>query len=365
MKYTAALLALASTALSNPLPQGVTESISPEASAPAGCKPDVDGTFNIQVVNVTSSSAKVKRQQDGILTMTLKGGVLMDQAGRTGYIAANYQFQFDDPPQTGAIYTAGFSLCENGSLAIGDEAVWKQCYSGGFYNLYSEDVTSGQCNEIYIEAINGGGSSGGSTGAATQASDGQPAETGAVTQKSDGQPQETPVSQISDGQPQAATGAPVSQISDGQPQAPTGNPVSQISDGQPQAPTGNPVSQISDGQPQAPTGAPVSQISDGQPQAPTGAPVSQISDGQPQAPTGTPVSQISDGQPQAPTGAPVSQISDGQPQAPTGSPVSQISDGQVQAATGSPSAYTGGMPRPTASLSGLVAAGFVGVVAML
>ena len=44
---------------------------------------------------------------------------------------------------------------------------------------------------------------------------------------------------------------------------------------------------------------------------------------------------------------------------------SQISDGQVQAATGSPSAYTGGMPRPTASLSGLVAAGFVGVVAML
>lgn len=66
------------------------------------------------------------------------------------------------------------------------------------------------------------------------------------------QPQETPVSEISDGQPQV----PVSQIADGQPQA----PVSQISDGQPQAP----VSQISDGQPQAPTGAPVTQISDGQ-----------------------------------------------------------------------------------------------------
>ena len=67
--------------------------------------------------------------------------------------------------------------------------------------------------------------------------------------------------------------------------------------------TGAPVSQISDGQPQAPTGAPVTQISDGQPQAPTGAPVSQISDGQPQAPTGTPVSQISDGQPQVTTSA--------------------------------------------------------------
>lgn len=130
-----------------------------------------------------------QRQKDGILTLTLKGGILKDQAGRTGYVAANYQFQFDDPPQTGAIYTAGFSVCANGSLALGSDAVWKQCYSGGFYNLYSDDVTSGQCNEIYIEAINGGGSSGGSGGsggAATQAPDGQPAETGAVTQISDG-----------------------------------------------------------------------------------------------------------------------------------------------------------------------------------
>ena len=159
------------------------------------------------------------------------------------------------------------------------------------------------------------------------------------------------VSQISDGQPQAPTGAPVSQISDGQPQAPTGAPVSQISDGQPQAPTGAPLSQISDGQPQAATtGAPVSQISDGQPQAATtAAPVSQISDGQPQAPTGTPVSQISDGQPQAATtGAPVSQISDGQPQAATtGAPVSQISDGQPQAPSTPVSEMSDGQPQAT------------------
>lgn len=126
---------------------------------------------------------------------------------------------------------------------------------------------------------------------------------------------------------------PVSQISDGQPQAPTGVPVTQLSDGQPQAPTGSPVTQISDGQPQGPTGAPVSQISDGQPQFPTGPPVTQISDGQPQGPRGSPVTQISDGQPQAPTGAPVTQLSDGQPQVPTGPPVTQISDGQPQVTT--------------------------------
>ena len=118
--------------------------------------------------------------------MTLAGGILKDQAGRTGYVAANDQFQFDDPPQTGAIYTAGFSLCANNSLALGGTAVWWQCLSGSFYNLYA-DKQGDQCNEVYIEAINGGGSGGGgSGGGATQASDGQPAETGAVTQISDG-----------------------------------------------------------------------------------------------------------------------------------------------------------------------------------
>ena len=50
----------------------------------------------------------------------------------------------------------------------------------------------------------------------------------------------------------SASGTPVSVISDGQPQAPTASPVSVISDGQPQAPTASAVSVISDGQPQAP-----------------------------------------------------------------------------------------------------------------
>lgn len=116
--------------------------------------------------------------------MTLAGGVLKDQAGRTGYVAANDQFQFDDPPQTGAIYTAGFSMCANKTLAIGGTAIWWQCLSGEFYNLYA-DKQGNQCNEVYIEAINGGGS-GAASGAATQMSDGQPAETGAVSQISDG-----------------------------------------------------------------------------------------------------------------------------------------------------------------------------------
>lgn len=267
MRYALAPAALAAVAAAVAVPQGVTENITPSTSLPAGCSPDYAGTFEIQVVNVTAP-AKVKRDA---LILTLSGGVLKDAQGRTGYIAANRQFQFDGPAQTGAIYTAGWGVCQNNTLALGGDVVFQQCLSGTFYNLYDE-ATSPQCSPIYIEAINGGR-----------------AASGAASVMPDGQPTARPVSAIADGQPQASTGA-VTQIQDGQIQAPTGHPVSQLADGQLQAPTGAPVTQIGDGQIQAPTtkatGAPVTQISDGQIQAPksTGTPVTQIADGQIQSP---------------------------------------------------------------------------------
>ncbi|KAJ4297806.1 hypothetical protein N0V90_005702 [Kalmusia sp. IMI 367209] len=340
----------------------------PQQSSGSGCEDSRDGSFQISVVNVTDSSSKrsvERRQLSGTLTLTLEDGVLKDQAGRDGYIASNHQFQFDQPIQDGALETSGFSVCSNGTLALGGSAIWYQCYSGGFYNLYDESQGK-QCNPIYIYAQSSGGSTATASGAVSQATDGQPAASTQVSAPA--------VSQITDGQPQAPTSQappPVTQISDGQPQAPTSQGsapvVSQISDGQPQAPTSQApapvVSQISDGQPQAPTSqAPlVSQISDGQPQAPTGAPVTQISDGQVQAPTGAPlVSQISDGQPQAPVATPsgplVSQISDGQPQAPTGN--------YTAPSATSPTEFTGAAATPIAAAGALVA-GLMGMVAML
>jgi len=211
-----------------------------------------------------SLTSSQQRQQDNAmkLEITLKDGVLLDSQQRTGYIAANHQFQFDGPAQTGAIYTAGWSACANGSLALGGEATFHQCLSGDFYNLYDES-TGEQCNEVTIQIVGAGSGSTPSQGAASQLPDGQPQETPAA-----------PVSQIPDGQIQASTsGAPVSQIPDGQIQASTA------------AATGAPVSQIPDGQIQASTAAAVSQIPDGQIQAaPTQSPVQQIPDGQIQAP---------------------------------------------------------------------------------
>jgi hypothetical protein len=86
---------------------------------------------------------------DGLLLCTLQDGVLRDQYSRTGSIVANHQFQFDGPPQAGAIYTGGFSVCQNKSLAIGGSTRWWRCMSGEFGNLY--DTTIGeQCTEIRI-----------------------------------------------------------------------------------------------------------------------------------------------------------------------------------------------------------------------
>lgn len=237
--------------------QGVTARIAPQAPAPAGCQPNYDGRFQISVVNA-STPAKAKRA-GGDLILQLHDGVLTEQTkGAVGYIADNYQFQFDKPPQTGAIYTAGFSACSNGTLALGGSSIFYQCLSGSFYNLYDRHWAP-QCEPIFLAILPYGAAQ--STQVVTSTGSVNAAATGAkptvtsnslISQISDNQPQ-VPTMAI----PQTSSIAVVTMISDGQPQGPKSVatampiPVSQIGDGQPQAPTGV-VSQIGDGQPQAP-----------------------------------------------------------------------------------------------------------------
>ena len=83
------------------------------------------------------------------LTLSLSDGILTDSAGRTGYIASNYQFQFDNPPQSEALYTSGWSVCANGTLALGGTTRFWQCLSGEFYNLYDR-FWAAQCSEVEI-----------------------------------------------------------------------------------------------------------------------------------------------------------------------------------------------------------------------
>ncbi len=183
----------------------------------------------------------------------LSDGLMYDSQGRQAYIAANGQFQFDPPPvQTGAIYTAGWSVCGNGSLAIGGTTQFQQCQSGNIYNLYLNN-SAAQCSPVNIDIIPCSGNTGTNLPAGlTQSADGQPAAKNSASA--------APVSQSPDAQPQASVGAtakPVSQFTDAQPQATaaaTAKPVSQFTDAQPQATAGAsavPVSQYTDAQPQA------------------------------------------------------------------------------------------------------------------
>lgn len=139
--------------------QAVTGLIVPSSTPLPGCLNSRQGTFGISILNATGfntteptpsrRSTELVPRQGGQLTLTLTGGVLTDEQNRTGYIASNYQFQFDGPPQAGAIYTAGWGICGNGTLSLGGQSVFWQCLSGSFYNLYDRNWAV-HCYPIYI-----------------------------------------------------------------------------------------------------------------------------------------------------------------------------------------------------------------------
>ncbi|KAI1772164.1 hypothetical protein F4818DRAFT_444397 [Hypoxylon cercidicola] len=239
MRFTFALLS-ALTGIAIAAPQGVTDKLTPTGAAPAGCTGSFDGNFEITVADVTekrSISQPEKRAEcgsEGVLVLSLKDGTTLDAKQRTGYIASNYQFQFDAPAQAGALFTSGFSVCENNILALGDSTTFYRCLSGTFYNLYDRNWAP-QCEPVSIIAVPCGADT-----PAAQIPDGQVIGTSVV--------QTTIVTALPDGQPQVVTttvGVPICQIGDGQVQqgstpcvsitaVPTSTyvPVSEYTDGQ-------------------------------------------------------------------------------------------------------------------------------------
>ena len=128
------------------------------ASANAKLPRDISSTSETLFLNfdgaeipmaVDRHTKPVGCSKNGTLEIALQNGVLTDALGRTGYIASNYQFQFDKPAQHGALYTAGFSACEGNLLALGNSTIFYQCRSGNFYNLYDR-YWAAQCEPIEL-----------------------------------------------------------------------------------------------------------------------------------------------------------------------------------------------------------------------
>ncbi|KAJ4288706.1 hypothetical protein N0V88_007240 [Collariella sp. IMI 366227] len=220
------LLVVFATAVGLARTQGVTDKISPPGDAPAGCEASTDGKFEISIVPLSSPAARAlaveKRDAclgTGTLVLSLADSVLTDSLGRTGYIADNFQFQFDNPPQAGALFTAGFSHCANRTLAIGSSTVFYQCRSGSFYNLYDRWWAE-QCEPVEVIAVPCGDVEKAAPGPGETVVGSEVVTTTVVMPLSDGQPQVVTtttvvyICQIGDGQIQGhttpCTGAPPS-----------------------------------------------------------------------------------------------------------------------------------------------------------
>jgi hypothetical protein len=82
MKTTLVALALAASAMAKPMPQATT---------PESCSDSHSGTFQVTVVNVTSSAKRdlERRQLAGVLTLSLQDGVLKDQVRKPQAIASS------------------------------------------------------------------------------------------------------------------------------------------------------------------------------------------------------------------------------------------------------------------------------------
>lgn len=101
----------------------------------------------------TSQVKAVSCVTDSTLLMTLRGGILRDSSNRIGTIVGNRQFQFDGPtPQYGTIYANGWSIDAYGNLMLGDDAVFYQCSSGEFYNLYDESIDP-ECTAVNLRTV--------------------------------------------------------------------------------------------------------------------------------------------------------------------------------------------------------------------
>ncbi|KAI9655660.1 MAG: hypothetical protein M1831_004812 [Alyxoria varia] len=180
MQYTLAIFGFVAAAIASPSPvaQGVAEDKSPSGSAPPGCSSSYPNTFYISTVKPSGDAKMVKRQSPN-LAITLENGILRDQDGNQGYVASNKQFQFvdgeSDRPQAGTIYSSGFSICQNNSLALGPTTTFQSCNSGEFDNLYY-GYDAEQCEDVLINAIDTGDSSD-STGSSSAAPSASPSAT--------------------------------------------------------------------------------------------------------------------------------------------------------------------------------------------
>lgn len=126
-------LSIFSRVNSSALPQGVFETIVPPGGIPPGCQSTYGEKFNFRSIYGPVGYPGFHRicATPGQLQIRVTNGIMTDQIGRIGAVVANRQIQFDGPPaQSGSVYTGGWSVCDDGTLALGPQKFFFACASG-------------------------------------------------------------------------------------------------------------------------------------------------------------------------------------------------------------------------------------------
>ncbi|KAM0272823.1 hypothetical protein ACHAQH_008581 [Verticillium albo-atrum] len=299
MKNTPVVLAaMVGSALAAPQAQKA-----PAAAAPAGCSTTYADSFEISIVAAPEEAKHLEMRAatcSGSLVVNLKDGVLTDSKDRTGSIVANYQFQFDGPAQVDAIYTSGFSVCDDNLLALGDKKTFYKCNSGSFANLYDRNWAN-QCSPVALYVRPCGKSRRSPQG-----------DYGAAPE------------------PPTESSHPVTQIDDGQIQVPTGEPPKPPT--QPTYPAPEPHPEPST--PAEPEYPPAEPSTPAEPEYP---PAEPSTPAEPEYPPAEPSKPAEPEYPE-PQPEPTHPAEPTYPAPEPEHPVTQISDGQIQVPTGEPPA---------------------------
>src|SRR5262249_12691181 len=100
--------------------------------------------FEVPAIKVRQQAQTASCDSMGVILRFDEHGLLRDELSRVGYIADNYQFQFDLPIQAGGYGALEFGemKAKNGDVYLtwrGNPTFYK-CASGSFFNLYAYPI---------------------------------------------------------------------------------------------------------------------------------------------------------------------------------------------------------------------------------
>ncbi|KAF2093679.1 hypothetical protein NA57DRAFT_61384 [Rhizodiscina lignyota] len=149
--------------LATVIPTGVSTVMKPDTTPASTCHPNYPKSgspvpFQLKVLDRILTNDQLgtpaKMEADNKM-VTLKDGMIFDAQNRIFSVVSNFQLEYDNPPQDTAIYTAGWYLCDNGTITLGSWLSFTACNSENAGETETEEKLylqngAGQCKPAQI-----------------------------------------------------------------------------------------------------------------------------------------------------------------------------------------------------------------------